>query len=160
MYELRIVLGTAGLALLAAGRLAFATANPACRLQAVEEKRACVAECKEDYRAALFRCRNVDPACGNACLAGRERCLEPFTAILDGCVDGCRDTLQAAKARCQQDCNGDQGCLDACIDQAQIDAFVCRDNCRESFRANEEAQAGIKNCRAAFRACVGACPPL
>ena len=159
MQKLRVVRTVAALAVLATAGGGRAETDPGCKLSALEEKRACVAACREDFRTAVFRCKNVDPVCGNACLAGRERCLEPYNAILDGCLDGCRAELRADKTRCQDDCNGNQACLDACVDAAQVEAFVCRDNCREAFRNNEEAQNGIQNCRAAFRACVNACPP-
>lgn len=142
------------------GAVATAQADPACLAQSKETFKACRQQCSDDYTDDKFRCRNVEPSCGNACLAGREVCLEPINAILDTCLDGCKGTLQTTK---QNDCNvpppcapGDTACND-CVDAAQIDAFVCRDSCREDFRANHTDD--VKQCRAIFRACVHACPP-
>jgi hypothetical protein len=140
------------------GTAAIAHADAACLAQSKETFKACRQQCADDYKDDKFRCRNVDPACGNACLAGREVCLEPINDTLDACLDGCKATLQQTK---QDDCHapcavGDTVC-DSCVDAAQVQAFVCRDNCREDFRANHTDD--VKLCHAAFRACVHACPP-
>jgi len=146
----------------------LARADLACILQAKDDFRGCRADCLDNYRDDKFRCRNVDPACGNACLAGRERCLEPFLQVLTNCLDGCRDTLKGHKTDCASMCQcgtpqecRDQGntCYQDCLDPFQIEAFVCRDNCRESFHNDQQLQDNIHNCRASFRACVHACPP-
>ena len=142
------------------GAVATAQADPACLAQSKETFKACRQQCGDDYKDDKFRCRNVDPGCGNACLAGREVCLEPIRAILDGCVDGCKETLRDYKNTiCPAQCASDPdpvSCLDNCIDGAQVQAFICRDNCREDFRANHTDD--VKQCRAIFRACVHACP--
>ena len=139
------------------GSAVIAQADPACLAQAKENFKGCRAQCSDDYKDDKFRCRNVDPACGNACLAGREVCLEPINSILDTCLEGCKSTLQGAKNDCGAPCAPGDTVCDGCVDNAQIQAFVCRDNCREDFRANHTDD--VKLCRAAFRACEHACPP-
>src|SRR5947207_2386790 len=131
--------------------------DPACILQAKSDYVACKTDCRDNLRDDKFRCRNVDPACGNACLAGRERCLEPYLAVLTDCIDGCHATLQQGKAdcaqqcgctlgpNCQSNCCDDQNtCYNDCLDPKQVAAFVCRDNCRESFHSDETLQQNIK----------------
>jgi len=149
-----------------------AVVDPQCILQARDDFLTCKGECRTTFRDDKFRCRNVDPTCGNACLAGRERCLEPYLQVLTDCLDGCKATLQQGKQDCATQCNCTLGssctsnccndgneCYNTCLDPKQVAAFVCRDNCRESFHNDEALQENIKNCRASFRACVAACPP-
>ena len=140
------------------GMAAIAQADPACLAQAKQNFLGCRQQCSDDYQDDKFRCRNVDPACGNACLAGREVCLEPIRAVLEGCLDGCRATLRNTKQNtCHAPCAPGDTVCDGCVDDAQVTAFICRDNCREDFRANHTDD--VKLCRAAFRACVHVCQP-
>jgi hypothetical protein len=148
-----------------------AGADETCILQAKTDYQACRAECRDTLRDDKFRCRNVDPACGTACLAGRETCLDPYLQVLTDCIDGCRATLDQGRQDCAQQCgctlgsgcqtnccNATNQCYDDCLDPKQVDAFVCRDDCRETFHADTVLQQNIKNCRLSFRACVDACP--
>jgi hypothetical protein len=142
------------------GIATVARADSACLVQSKATFQACRQQCTDNYKDDKFRCRNVEPGCGNACLAGREVCLEPINDTLDTCLDGCKATLQQTK---QDQCHvppacapGDTVC-DGCVDDAQVQAFICRDNCREDFRANHTDD--VKQCHAIFRACVHACPP-
>ena len=126
--------------------------DPACVAQAKQDFLACRLQCRDDFATARFACRGVDPACGKACLAGREVCLDAVAQPLLDCVNGCKSTLQADKAACAP---GDG----ACIDAAQVKAFVCRDDCREAWRKDPATVAGLANCKNIFRTCVRACPP-
>ena len=142
------------------GTAAVSHADPVCIAQSKATFKDCRQQCADNYKDDKFRCRDVDPACGNACLAGREVCLEPINDILDTCLEGCKATLVQTK---QDNCHvppacapDDTACND-CVDAAQVDAFVCRDTCREDFRANHTDD--VKLCHAAFRACAHACPP-
>jgi hypothetical protein len=142
------------------GTAVIAQADLACLVQAKANFKGCRTQCSDDYKDDKFRCRNILPACGNACLAGREVCLEPINDTLDTCLAGCKTTLQQNKL---SHCNvpppcapGDTVC-DGCVDNEQIQAFICRDTCREDFRANHTED--VKLCREAFRACVHVCPP-
>lgn len=149
-----------------------ARADLSCKLQAKNDYVACKQTCKEDYRDAKLTCRNVDPACGTACLAARQVCRDGYEAILAtgeipgggtlaSCAtgtDGCRSDLEAARLSCGAPCNGDATC-DACVDAAQVASFICRDTCRESWRADAVVIALKESCRATFQACIGACGP-
>jgi hypothetical protein len=151
---------------------AAARADLACKLQAKDDYVACKQDCKDDYRADKLTCRNIDPACGIGCLAGRQACRDDFESIrdtgqlpgggtLDNCAtgtDGCRADLDAAKAACGAPCNGNTAC-DTCVDAAQVTSFICRDNCRESWRANPVVTALKDACKATFQACIAACGP-
>src|SRR5207245_2456559 len=124
----------------------------------------CKAQSKSDFLDAKFTCRNVQPACGRACLAGRQSCFEgvheiletgqvPGGTTLDNCsggTDACNAAFTATAtgdpgsggcgATCGPhgqvcDCAGDTACND-CIDGAQVTRFLCRDACRDSFRVN------------------------
>ena len=74
-----------------------AVVDPQCILQARDDFLTCKGECRTTFRDDKFRCRNVDPACGGACLAGRQTCLDPYQSVLTDCVDGCKATLQQGK---------------------------------------------------------------
>ena len=141
-----------GMILVGGAALAHASVDPACILQARADAKECRTGCGDQLRIDKDACRNVDHACGEACRAGRARCVEPFEEILQTCIDQCQSDLAAAKALCPPE--GDPA-RDACVDAAQVIAFQCRDTCRE----NQTVRDSIKNCLAAFRACMRACPP-
>ncbi len=144
-----------------------------CIGQAKADYAACRTQCKQDFVDARFGCRNVNPQCGEACLAGLEACLENVDNILQtgmlpdgsdlpnctGGTDQCKANFKAAKTACGAPCApSDTQCND-CVDQAQVQNFVCRDTCRDSWRTNPTVIAMRQSCRDAFRACVGQCPP-
>ena len=93
----RIVMGLVVGGFFLAPAVAGAVVDPACFLQAKNDYVQCKSDCRDTFRDDKFRCRNVQPACGNACLAGRERCLDPYLQVLTDCVDGCDATLQQGK---------------------------------------------------------------
>jgi hypothetical protein len=170
----RIVMGLVVGGFFLAPHVARATVDPACILRAKNDYLQCKSDCQSTFRDDKFRCRNVQPACGNACLAGREACLEPYDQVLTDCINGCDSTLQQGKQDCASGCgcnvpgpsctdnccaNDPMSCYNTCVDTKQVDAFVCRDNCRESFHNDATLQQNIKNCRNAFHVCVGQCPP-
>ena len=124
----------------------------ACVVQAKQDFQTCRVQCRDDFVQTRFGCRGVDAACGKACLAGREVCVDGVAQPLLDCVAGCRVTLQADKAACAP-------ADTACVDAAQVKAFVCRDGCRDAWRQDPNTAAGLANCKKSFRACVGTCPP-
>jgi|SRR5215468_776672 len=150
---------------------AFADAE--CRQAARDEFFACKADCKEEYRSAKLTCRNVDPACGLPCMAGRQACMDAVEAILStgqlpgggtlaDCTagtDGCKQALEDAKTGCGAPCAPGDTVCDGCVDGAQVTAFVCRDTCRESWRANPTVVSARQGCSDGFKACIAGCPP-
>lgn len=165
----RVAIGA--LAVLATGSLAQA-GTASCIADARANFLSCRHACRSDFIDTRFACRNVQPACGEACLAGRQQCLDDADAILKtgqlpgggtlasctGGTDACKATLQAAKQTCGAPCQvGDAQC-DACVDAAQTVAFQCRDTCRESWRTDTTVVAVVASCRTSFRGCVTACP--
>jgi hypothetical protein len=167
-----------GAAIIASGAVLFGVAftahadNATCTENAKAAYKDCTAQCKSDYIDARFTCRNIDPACGTACLAGRQQCFDtveqikdtgqvPGGGTLDNCSGGtnaCAAALQQAKTDCGVPCNGDTTCQD-CVDQAQVTDFLCRDACGDSFRINGVVIAAKASCRSSFKACAQACPP-
>lgn len=153
-----------------------ALADVACLQQAKASYAACKTQCQDDYRSAKFICRGIEPACGKACLAGREVCTDavedilttgqlPGSGALANCSSGtaaCKDTLRAARAACGTPCdqNPDPVACDACVDTAQVAAFICRDTCRDSWRHDPTVMAMKDQCRSIFQACVAACPRI
>jgi hypothetical protein len=138
---------------LVAGTATFAAAaaDPVCLAAARDDAKTCRKACVETFQTDKDACRSVDHACAEACRAGRARCNEPFEEIVEACLGGCRTALEAAKAACPAPPGPER---DACIDAAQLQAFTCRDGCRE----NQTVRDGVRNCRAAFRACMWHCP--
>jgi hypothetical protein len=177
------VLIVIGAAVLCSATFATRVDAGVCKDNAVAAYLDCKGQCKSDFVDAKLTCRNVQPACGEACLAGRQQCFDNVEVILDtgqvpggGTLDNCSGGTDACKAAfldtaantcgatCTQGahpsctCNGDQTCQD-CVDQAQVTDFLCRDGCRDSFRTNAVVIAMKANCRSTFQACIHACPP-
>ncbi|HLY37970.1 MAG TPA: hypothetical protein VKU61_08040 [Candidatus Binatia bacterium] len=160
-------------AALLAGDASSARADAACFHDARANFASCVSQCRSDFVAAKLTCRNVDPACGAACLAGRAQCRDNVDEILQtgqvpgggtlancsGGTDQCKATLQAAKQACGAPCQASDTQCNECVDNAQVAAFECRDACRDSWRTNPTVIAMLASCQSAFRACIANCPP-
>ena len=170
MRTLHLFRMSAALVVVGAG---VAWANPACFQDARANFQSCQSQCKSDLAAARLTCRNVDPACGEACLAGRQACLDNVQAILQtgqlpdgsplancsGGTDQCKTSFRTAKQACGAPCQlTDMQCAD-CVDNAQIADLQCRDACRDSWRTNPTVISMLQSCQGAFKACVQKCPP-
>jgi hypothetical protein len=106
-------------------------------------------DCDEDFVIVRDLCRNLDPECAAGCRVAQAECRAPIVAALEGCVDRCREQLNADRAACPRRGRG----RDFCIDRAQVRAFLCRDECRE----NLQVRAGLKACRSVFNTCMNGC---
>jgi hypothetical protein len=173
----------AGAALLVASA---ASATNTCVQSARQTYNDCKQSCQDDFTAAQLTCRNIEPACGEACLEGLSTCTASVEQILDtgqlpggttslaNCADGlngCDAALQQARQACwAQYCASGQTCTSCaqttdqvscwdCIDPAQLTAFSCRDACRDSFRLDLTVQAMKNLCKSTFNACKKQCPP-
>src|SRR5262245_42366073 len=123
-------------ALLLGGGASTARADAACFHDARANLASCVSQCRSDFVAAKLTCRNVDPTCGAACLAGRGQCRDDVNDILQtgqlpgggtlascsGGTDQCKATLQAAKQACGAPCQAADTQCDECVDAAQVAA--------------------------------------
>jgi len=145
----------------------------------------CRQSCQDDFTAARLTCRNIAPACGEACLQGRQTCVAGVEQILqtgqlpggntlENCAsgtNGCDAALLQARQACwAQFCAPGQTCTSCaqttdkascweCIDPAQLTAFSCRDTCGDSFRLDSTVQAMQALCKNSFKSCVQQCPP-
>jgi len=130
-----------------------AWAEPGCVQEAKDQRAQCRTSCDEDFVMARDLCRNIDPECAAACRVALADCRAPIVSALEGCVDGCRNQLNADRGACPRRSRG----RDFCVDRAQIRAFLCRDECRD----NLQVRAGLKACNDAFTTCMSGCglPP-
>ena len=164
-------LAMAGTLLLATGAMAHESGR-ACITQAKDTYAACKSQCKDDFFSSKFACRGVSPACGLACLAGREVCVDAVENVLEtgqfpdgspladcpGGTNACKANLQAARAACGAPCAPIDAVCNGCIDVAQVAHFTCRDACRDSWRPDPRVVSALSTCRTSFKACVQACP--
>jgi len=127
-------------------------AEQMCVREAREMQKECRAACRDDFLTEKDLCRNIDPACGDACRTAYASCTAPFSDILTSCKDTCRTTYLVERDVCPVAGHPER---DACVDEAQVRAFSCRDTCRE----NRDVRDGRRTCRRARKLCVRACPP-
>jgi hypothetical protein len=153
-----------------------------CQMKAREHFISCMGQCRETVTAERLACRNVDPTCGEACLAGRQACLDQVQTILtsgalpdgtdvancSGGTDACKATFHTARQACidascpiGKTCSycepSDQTCT-ACVDQAQVTDFTCRDACYDSWNNNAVVMSLRESCRKGFQSCLATCP--
>jgi len=167
------VLGLGTVMVLAGSVRSDAGTDAACVQSAKTNFAACARQCKQDFVDARLLCHNIQPVCGEACLAGRQVCLDTANTILQtgqlpgggtlancsGGTDQCKAALQAAKQACHAPCQSlDTVCLE-CVDAAQVADFQCRDACRDSWRTNPTIISMLQSCQASFKACIQKCPP-
>src|SRR5262249_25126501 len=131
--------------------LAVAARGDSCLSSARAELGDCRASCREDLQVARDACLNRDHACVEVCRAKRDDCRD--ATGFDADIEQCNTALDAAVANCRAlyPIGPDR---DTCIDDAQVDGFQCRDQAREANRPELVA------CRADFRTCATACPPV
>jgi hypothetical protein len=125
----------------------------ACKLDARDVLRRCVAGCREDFQLDKDTCLNRDHDCVEACRAARSDCRAPILEAHEAALVVCADERQSAIEVCRSLYAADTPERDACVDQAQLATFACRD------AAREEAKPGLRVCREDFIACAVACPP-
>lgn len=122
-----------------------------CLDEAVQDKKACKADCREAFQTAKDACLNRDHACVEVCRAERSECRD--ATGIDAALLACESTLEDARAQCRATTAPGTPERDQCVDQAQVVAFQCRDTAREN------ARPALKECRATFKTCARACPP-
>ena len=150
-----------------------AWADTACVQNAKANFLACARQCKQDFVDARLLCHNIQPACGEACLAGRQVCLDSVNTILQtgqlpdgttlancsGGTDQCKATFKAATKACGAPCQSSDMACTGCVDNAQVVDLECRDTCRDSWRTNPTVISMLQSCQNSFKACIQKCPP-
>ena len=114
----RSVVGLCAVLVLAGGGWSSARADATCVPKAKATFLGCVKQCRQDFVDSHLTCRNVQPACGDACLGGRQVCLDnannilqtgqlPDGGMLANCTGGtnqCKATFEAARHACGAPC--------------------------------------------------------
>ena len=139
--------------LLGAGTALAKTPNPVatCMNEATKDSRICLADVGEANQVATDACLNRNHDCVEVCRANRCDCVD--ATGLEGALQTCNDSLDAARKQCRALHPKGTPERDACIDPVQVTAFVCRDTAREA------AKAAVKLCRTNFKGCGNACGP-
>jgi hypothetical protein len=135
--KFRAIVGLGVCALVASyASSAVAEADPTCVPNAAAVKKACKAECTDDFLTTKFAvCRGLDPDCVNAAVAAKLSCIDTAKAPLDACFETCTDPDPVANAS-------------------------CRDGCRGVFYTTPGSLDALKACRSNFRAQIAGCPRL
>src|SRR5207249_1845030 len=123
-----------------------------CKQNAKDAYLACKAQCKSDFIDAKFTCRNVLPACGEACLAGRLRCFDNVELILDtGVVTGHCSTTTNRSCHVDGDCPTGENCVaDSTLDNCSGGT----DACQAAFLSTATNTCGATCTQGAHPACT------
>ena len=137
-----------------------------CRQDAQAADKACKASCASDFLDAKAGCLNVNPGCLQACIDGRDECVDTASMPLTTCLATCDPPLDSQKAMCRSQCmcGGSNepacafnACFLGCVTPAETVAFECRNQCRDAFRLNSSAQSALMACATGYRDCVHNC---
>src|SRR5262249_659180 len=99
-----------------------------CKDNAIAAYKDCKAQCKSDLVDAKFTCRNIPPACGEACLAGRQQCFDNVELILDtGVVTGHCSSTMTQTGHVDGDCPRNETCVaDSTLDNCAGGTDACQ----------------------------------
>ena len=132
-----MVVGACAILLMGAGT---ARADAACRQNAKQTYLACKSQCKSDYLDARFTCGNVQPGCGEACLAGRQQCFDNVDLIRDtGVVAGHCSVSSQTQCHLDGDCPSGETCV---VDVPLADCTGGTDACEAAFIASVTSTCG------------------
>lgn len=144
-----IVVGGSALLLVGAS---IARADLACRQTAKENYLACKSQCKSDFLDARFTCGNVQPACGEACLAGRQQCFDNVDLVLEtGVVSGHCSMTSGDQCHLDGDCPTGETCV---ADSTLANCPGGTDACQAAFLATATNTCGATCSQDAHPACV------
>jgi hypothetical protein len=125
---------------------ASAHADMMCRRNAKSAYKDCQAQCVSDFQDAKFECRNIQPACGEACLAGRQACMDAVEEILDtGVVQGHCSQTMSDPCLVDADCPSGESCV---VDQTLANCSGGTDACNAAFTAQATGNPGSGGCGA------------
>lgn len=136
----------------ALGSAAFvARANAGvCKDNAIAAYRDCKSQCKSDFVDAKLTCRNVQPACGEACLAGRQQCFDNVEVILDTGVVSHHCSMSGSQ--CQVD--GDCPVGETCVTDTLANCSGGTDACQAAFLNTATNSCGATCTQGAHPACT------
>lgn len=144
---LGVLIGCAALATMSSS----AYADAACRQTAKDAYVACRAQCKNDFVDAKFACRDVQPGCGEACLAGRQQCFDNVDLILQtGTVRHCSATIADA-CQIDADCPSGETCA---TDGTLANCLGRTDACEADFLNTAQTTCGATCTQGAHPACA------
>ncbi len=115
------------------GSVMFAARSDAgvCKDNAIAAYKDCQAQCKSDFLDAKFTCRDIQPACGEACLAGRQACFDGVEEILDtGVVQGHCSVTNSDPCLTDSDCPNTETCV---VDQTLANCTGGTNACNAAF---------------------------
>ena len=133
-----------------------------CVRKVVRERNSCVSTCQSEFKIARDQC-GINLSCRKLCKGAREDCEAPILQQRELCLDACEPALEQAKDQCRVQCNcsGDSCRRNACFIQCRRPAleaaFSCKQDCRDDFRLDPVAQAGLTACRAQAKQCTRTC---
>jgi hypothetical protein len=123
-----------------------AHADVMCKLNAKAAYKDCQAQCKSDFQDAKFTCRNIQPACGDACLAGRQACTDAVEQILDtGVVQGHCSVTGSDPCLSDSDCPNGETCV---VDQTLANCTGGTNACNATFATQAEGAPSSGGCGA------------
>lgn len=123
-----------------------------CKQDAKATYIACKDQCKSDFLDAKFTCRNVNPACGEACLAGRQQCFDNVELILDtGVVTGHCSTTTGHLCHVDTDCPTNETCV---ADSTLTNCSTGTDACQAAFLDTATNTCGATCAQGAHPGCT------
>jgi hypothetical protein len=112
MRKVRAILVVSSAVLCSTMFIAPVNADLMCKMNAKAAYKDCQAQCKSDFTDAKFVCRNIQPACGDACLAGRQACFDGVEEILDtGVVTGHCSVTMSDPCLIDAECPNAESCV-------------------------------------------------
>jgi len=121
-------------------------ADAQCKRDAIAAYKDCQSQCKSDFDDAKFTCRNIDPICGNACLSGRQACMDGVEEILDtGVVSGHCSGQPSGACLVDADCPNGQTCV---VDSTLDNCTGGTDACDAAFATQATGDPSTGGCGA------------
>ena len=148
-------MGRIGIGVLVAGTALMifngsAYADAACRQTVKDNYVACRTQCKNDFVDAKLTCRNVQPVCGEGCLAARQQCFDNVDLILaTGTVRHCSATIADA-CQIDSDCPSGETCVS---DGTLATCLGGTDACEADFLTTAQNQCGATCTQGEHPAC-------
>ena len=116
--------------------------------------RACILDCRNDFREARAGCYGPGAQCAQDCATANDACLVPVTKTLedlnDACNKGQRDAIDACRSAFQNGLMSDDQ-LEQCANNARLQNLECK------LAATGQVDQNRLACNQAQASCLGAC---